>query len=492
MSNPAHGLFWKIHKYAGLTACAWLLVLGVTGFLLDHHEWRWLNQTSVPATWTSKQIGRLVPGTVIRHIAVSGGSIMGASERGAWYSRNRGKQWMPIKFAGEAEQPQVHAVAGLGRGSATRQYLATDDGLWLLSADQRLAQRAGLDGDNLTSMSEGYVDGTLVVVRDRSTLLQVEPGGRIVDIPLRPNLIGVGADVPIRRVVMDIHFGRGLLGGRWSVWLNDLGGLAMTMLSVTGLGYWWVTRPGRRRGLSISAQRGAIRWLFRSHGPVIGLVAVVPIFYLSITALPLNHIYGFIASVEGKSVSRAVLPPAYRLTTFDDAIDGVAAWPSRPGRISLATRLGMIESRDNGQSWRRDLTMPVPDGAPGANLFRTGTHIFAGIGGGDNFMRDATGRWERIDGPSAAITSMAPWDGGWMVKDSRSFFVGRTGSRQFTDVKIPFKAAAPGTPLFLFVADVHAGVIFHEQFKWLNDLFAVLAILLALSGPVIWFRRKWI
>ena len=41
------------------------------------------------------------------------------------------------------------------------------------------------------------------------------------------------------------------------------------------------------------------------------------------------------------------------------------------------------------------------------------------------------------------------------------------------------------------MADVHAGVIFHNQFKWLNDLFAVLAITLVISGPVIWWRRKW-
>ncbi len=492
MQKPARDLFWKLHKYAGLTACLWLFVLGLTGVLLDHHEWRWLNQNSVPASWTSKQIGRLVPGTVMRHIAVSGKTLLGASERGTWYSPDQGKNWLQLAFAGESGQPQVHGLASVTRDGGTSRFLATDDGLWLLADDLKSAQRAGLAGSNLTSLSEGHANGTLMAVRGHGELLQIDTQGGVSVLPLRPSLTGLGQDVPVQRVVMEIHFGRGLLPGQWAIWLNDLGGIALIILSTTGLGYWWVTRPGRRRGLSMAAQRGTIRWLFRSHGPVIGLIAVVPILYLSITAIPLNHIYGFIDSVKGKTVDRAVLPPAYRLTTFDHAIDGAVAWPGQPGRISLATRFGIIESRDNGQTWRPDLTIPVPDSAPGANLFRSGDLVFAGIGGGDNFRRTATGAWEPIKGPSTAITSATPTDGGWMIKNSRGFFVAPVGSNQFTDVKIPFKAAAPGTPLFLFMADIHAGVIFHEQFKWLNDLFAGLAILLALSGPVIWFRRKWI
>ncbi len=492
MQKQVRDFFWKVHKYAGLTACLWLFVLGLTGVLLDHHEWRWLNQNSVPAGWTSKQIGRLVPATVMRHIAVSGERTLGASERGTWHSSDRGKRWLPVVFANEAGQPQVHALASVTRDAGSSLFLATDDGLWRLSGDLTSAQRAGLAGSNLTSLSEGHSDGTLMAVRDHRELLQIDLHGGVATLPLRPSLTGISADLPAQRVVMDIHFGRGLLPGRWAIWLNDLGGTALIILSATGLGYWWVTRPGRRRGLSMGAQRSTMRWLFRSHGPVLGLIAVIPILYLSITAIPLNHIYGFIESAKDQTVERAALPPAYRLTTFDDAIDGVVAWPGQPGRISLATRFGLIESRDNGQSWRADLTIPVPDGAPGANLFRSGDTVFAGIGGGVNFSRTATGAWEPIKGPSAAITSAAPADGGWMVKNSRGFFVAPAGSNQFTDAKILFKAAAPGTPLFLFMADIHAGVIFHEQFKWLNDLFSGLAILLALSGPVVWYRRKWI
>ena len=38
--------YWSffIHKWAGLVGAAWLAVLGLTGFLLDHDSWRWIQQ----------------------------------------------------------------------------------------------------------------------------------------------------------------------------------------------------------------------------------------------------------------------------------------------------------------------------------------------------------------------------------------------------------------------------------------------------------------
>ena len=96
MPPRLHRVMRAVHKYAGLTACAWLLVLALTGIALDHNEWRWLNQTSVPPAWTAKQIGRLVSGTIMRHIAVADGAVLGASERGARRAADGGKTWVLV------------------------------------------------------------------------------------------------------------------------------------------------------------------------------------------------------------------------------------------------------------------------------------------------------------------------------------------------------------------------------------------------------------
>ncbi len=47
-------------------------------------------------------------------------------------------------------------------------------------------------------------------------------------------------------------------------------------------------------------------------------------------------------------------------------------------------------------------------------------------------------------------------------------------------------------PWYFVIEALHSGLLFHAQWKWLNDLFAILAIVLVLTGLVRWWRVKWI
>jgi uncharacterized iron-regulated membrane protein len=102
------------------------------------------------------------------------------------------------------------------------------------------------------------------------------------------------------------------------------------------------------------------------------------------------------------------------------------------------------------------------------------------------------GVWRQIKGPPTAMTSATRRADQWLFKSSRGFYTAPDGAAAYPSAGIEFKHAAPGTTWYLFMADIHAGVIFHDQFKWLNDLFAACAVLLVLSGPVIWLRRRWV
>lgn len=483
----------KVHKIAGLAALGWLLVLGLTGFLLDHHEWRWLNQNSVPAAWTSKAIGRLVPATVMRHIAVSEGTIFGASERGAWWSDDRGRRWTKVRFEGLDDQPQTRAIAEIKRDRFSELYLATDDGVWALAADRRSARKVAAQDLHVTSVTLAHDGRNLLGVIDKSRLVKIDiVSGRVRHLPIKAEISGLPKSLPLGRTAMDLHFGVGTFAGRWSLLVNDIAGIALVILSATGIGYWWVTRAGKRKGLSMRSQRSAIRWLYRAHGPVIGLVAAIPILLLAVTAFPMNHIYGFLGWSEERTVARASLPPAFQARTFDGAIDDVVAWPNDPNRIMLATRFGLLETRDGGRTWQADNSVPRADGTAGANLFRVGDRVFAGFGR-DNFVKlPDSEAWRPVAGLPSAVTSASRDGEAWYLKNSRGFFTGKDDALGFKDAQISFRHAASGTPMFLFMADVHAGTVFHEQFKWFNDMIAALAVLLVLSGPVIWLRRKWI
>ncbi len=489
-----HKAFWAVHKYAGLLACAWLLVVAVTGVLLDHHEWRWLNQISVPASWSSPQVQRITPATIMRHIAVGPSAVLGASERGTWLSTDRGREWRKVRFEGLSGQPQTHGLAGDAETGFAAVRLATDDGLWVMSPDGKTARRLALEGQHVTALSPGHDAASLVAVIDHSRLVRVAlPSGAVTPLAVGRDIGGLSTHVPFNSFIREIHFGRGLLAGRGSIWLNDLGGIGLAVLSLTGLSYWAFKRFGNRSGLTVAARRDVLRWLFRAHGPVVGLLAAIPILYLALTAIPLNHVIGFIAATKDWMVPRAAITPAYQGRTLTHEIDGVAAWPDQPGRLTIASRFGVLESRDNGASWRPDTSLPIDDHGAGANVFRAGDRIFVGDAGGKNYVRPAGGAgWVKLSGPSAAISGAAHRGGTWYVKNSRSIFMSDGVSPTYVDSKIPFKSAAPGTPLFLFMADIHTGIIIHSQFKWLSDLFAALAVALAISGPVIWLRRKWV
>lgn len=487
-----HRILWTIHKYAGLTACVWLFVLSVTGVLLDHHEWRWQSQVSVPSSWTSERIDRLVPGTVMRYVAATPEAVFGASERGAWRSADKGETWDKITFQGLNHQPQVEGIIGSAGATFSGVLLTTDDGLWGLGPDGLSARRVALAGFHLSGGSPGHAPGEVVVVRDHTDLIKVRiADGAATPIARGDEIRGVGDEVAFNTFIREVHFGRGLLQGRWSIWLNDLGGIAMAVLAFSGLAYWAMKRFGKSIRWPVPVRRKTMRWLYRTHAPILGLLGAIPILYLALTAFPMNHIYGFLDVTKGWTVSRASLPPAYQPTSLNHEIDGVVAWPNQPGRLSITTRFGILESRDNGQSWRLDET--VPDADKGGNLFRAENAVFLGRGGNKNLMHPAgEGAWVPIKGPPTAMTSATRRDGQWLFKSSRGFYTAPDGAAAYPSAGIDFKHAAPGTTWFLFMADIHAGVIFHDQFKWLNDLFAACAVLLVLSGPMIWLRRRWV
>ena len=49
----------------------------------------------------------------------------------------------------------------------------------------------------------------------------------------------------------------------------------------------------------------------------------------------------------------------------------------------------------------------------------------------------------------------------------------------------------PGVPLFTWFLRAHMGTIFWSQWKWVNDVFSVAAVLLSFTGLVRWWRKKW-
>lgn len=493
--------FLKIHRWAGLGAVVWLTLLCATGIILDHPEWRWTAQTPTPAEWSSTRVQRIAPATIMRYIAVNTDEsrFIGASERGFWYSDDKGTSWNDIEFVGASGTPQVKRMLGSHTGNLNDLVIATDDGIWQVTDYGLTAERLGLDGRFVSSLSEGAAPGTLLAVLDESELVTFDTtSGTMEAIDIQANVTGLSEKLPFYRVMMDLHFGHGTLPGAGSLWLNDIAGFGMIILGITGVLSWWLPKRWKKNKTPGSKRQKIYRWLFRGHAPIVGFVALIPILIITTTAIPMNHILDFIPWSRGMEVERASLPPAYQATSFGHTIRGAVAFPGNPDRLQMTTRFGILESRDRGQSWRVETSLPLPPSMnmTGGGLFRVGDRVFAAFSGGRNFWRqDNQQDWTKINGPKRAITAAAQAsDNIWYVKNSKAIFRGSftEGAEPMVESGVTFRNAAPGTPFYLFAADIHAGVIFHDQWGWFNDIITVLAIMLALSGPIIWLRKKWL
>ena len=513
-----------VHKVCALIALAWLSVLGLTGLILDHHEWRWSHQWTVPQSWSSAGINRLVRGTIMREFEADANDpslFLGASERGMWRTTDAGKTWTDVAWTesdGTAlpTSPQVYDFVSGPSGDLNHVWVATDDGIWVVQDRGTRAVPFALRGDQITSLTTGSSTNQLLGVIEESRIFCIQLKSDLsADSITFTNVndvtvTGLPTHIDLGRFMFELHLGRGFLPQPWSIIVNDYAGLSIAILSVTGLLFWWLPRRWRDKKpqAGVKARQNILRWLYRAHGPTIGLLGAIPILYVSVTGIALDHVTPFLRATKDILLNRNSLPPIYAFEDLTGEISSIVGFSGEPERLLAATRFGAISSVNGGRTWAVDETLPrSTDGtdAGRTNVFRDGDYVFVGIGGVGQFSKhDAAATWTEIplDGPKLAITDASRRGDVWYLKNSRAIYTGKLNSEEplvasdqgnpkvFIDSKIEFPPLT-GTTLFLFIAGVHTGGVIHSQWEWVNDFVAVLAIILVFSGPVLWWRRKW-
>jgi len=564
---PLYRWSFTIHKWAGLIAAVWLGVLGLTGFFMNNGEWRWLQQVTAPGWLASENVAQNAARNVFRYLQIdpADASIrVAGGPRGLWRSADGGASWSPTRFE-DGAHPQIFVVEADPARGWEKLWIGTDDGLFVTTDKGETARPAALLGESVTALAQGASPSEMLGVVDKSRVFRFDP-----ETPSKIEMLDLGPlpeearpeSVRLHRFIRSIHFGRGLFEPATSRLINELGGLAMFTLAITGLLYWgfgkWWRMQAKAgvRGMSPDAKRATTSWLYRIHGATIGLFAAPVLLYLALTGIVIDHDQELGDLLRSIVTPKALYTPAFRPSVWDERIDAIVGYPGAPGVFSVGNFLGLFTTADDGKTWARE---DDAEGRPigGANrMRRIGDRVvmMSGMGStamirGDDFvfhqaalappegmtMGMGPGRGKGTGagmgmgrpremgerrGDDAASGNQPPHGAGESAgRPARAMMVGamsrgfaptdvtafngdllwRTGAKLVVTspdgarIKMlePTQPEAPGVPMFMWLRSLHTGALFWSEWRWVNDIFATLALFLIATGLIRWWRQKW-
>ena len=500
----------RLHSWAGIVAAAWLLVLAVTGLMqLNRGSWSWqwsggLALDERMAERDDKQLWRhhqLDPGQPLRRV------VSGAA--GAWLTEDGGKRWHRLTF-GAGVVRNVAALETVGSGDDWAVFAGTDDGAWHLDVAQRRFVPIGLQGQSVNSLA---IDETRIVAAVRMSQLftlsragmgtgrgAADAGG------WQPLALGPlpAADAPphvdLGRFLQDLHVARGLFGGPFDQWLWNLSAVGLLLLCLTGVLHWsikeWTSRSRQRaveRKPSPAAMRRVfdlLRWCFRAHAMVLGIVLALPLLLIFVTGFYQDHRTDVQQLFRTLHVPAFLLTPSYRGDGWRGQVNNVAlARDDRGPLLAIGNRRGMFTSRDDGASWRRESGFL----GPAMRLRNVGGELFVP----GRMMRRVqvrrAGEWTplRVPPPVVMVNEMSAGPGGtlWWTRGDTIFITSSAGQMRGKAANaLPRLGYVPWATI---ASRVHDGALISVHWKWVNDVVALLGVLLVVTGVMRWFQRRW-
>jgi len=476
----------RLHKWIGLIAAIWLLVLGATGFVLDHREWRWQWQSGVSSHWLpesfteTKEIDQFKLYQLHLHNnlqQVAGGPT------GLWWTEDAGDHWQATMFKGET--PFVYKL--LRSNVADKLWIASGNGLWLSSDFGVTAIQVALPSEPVTALAPGFEKGTLFGVVDRSRVFKFNVKDNSVNwLALAPLPVGQPLkEIELSRLVRDLHFGRGVVAPNIDLFLNDVTGIGLVVLAISGFLFFWLPKRWKTHKQAAHVKKRTIQQLYRVHSATCGVLIAIPIIYLGITGIILDHADDLRGWLKATKVPALLHAPTYSRTDWNQQIYGIATLKN-PERLLLGGRYGLMVSEEPGHQWRQDqrVTGFV------WTLTQQGEHLFiGGMGAPNRFWVDET--WHMAPKTGHMPSSVTTDKRGWVYwKNKEGVKAGPLGKLAHKEtITLP---ASTQTPWYYVFDGLHTGLLIHPYWPWINDFFAVCSILLVITGLKRWWRRKWL
>jgi uncharacterized iron-regulated membrane protein len=487
------------HKWAGLFAFVWLTVLGFTGWIMNHREdWNWIWQRGLPVALFPENVVTTANTGLARHLQFNPAQPkeqITAGARGAWWSADAGKTWQPAASA--TPLPLIVNAVEPAPGWS-RVWFGTHDGVWLSTDHGRTLQPFALAGTQVTALALGASADELIGVAEKSRVFRIAlhaaaaPSVTWLDLaPAAQSTTAPGTN--LSRLTLDLHYGRGLFVAFWDELINDVAGLGLAALGLTGLLLWllplnWRKKRERHAALpSARTRKSVLVWLMGIHAKWLGPVIVLPLAWLFLTGIYIGHFTPLSKWFKATPVAQSALPPTYALRHWDDWIEAIAAYPGQPARFSLGTRTGLFTTDDLGRTWRTET------GVTGGvlRLRRIGDDLLAPNGMSGSAQRLTPAGWRAVAAAgshldmASEVTPLA--DGRLLWKHGAMLHISDADGRELEGRA--FKGPrAEIVPFYTVASRLHTGALFWKQWKWINDAFALAGLVLLGTGLVRWWR----
>jgi len=434
---------YKIHKISGLSGGILLLLLAITGFLLNHGNWNFLYTTtfeteSITLLDKDKRLfeSYYVDKNDEDHIIV-------ATKRGLYESDDGGLDFeRPLNIQATNIQSSKYGV-----------YVSTSDGLYK-SSDTGW-KNVLLKGIYLTSLS--IHNNIALAVEEKKYIYTIDLSKNVI---LNKTTVEIAtkdlqSDIPLSRIVRDLHVGGGLFDDGISVLLNDYAALFLIFLALSGYYVWYLIKTKR------SAKRA--RKLIKLHSNIFAILAALFLIILAITGVVFNHKNEFRNFMRTTQISYNVLPPIYRSLKED-----IWAIDYDGENYRVGNRLGVYKSQDLSNWTKEDSGFAYRMNRLDGKLFVSGM--------------SSTNRFLENDKYTVIPRTPQMFRNVINIDNEIAFLHFKT-----TQVLLP---EYENVTLYSIILAIHDGSFFSTWWFWLYDYAAFTLIVLSLTGTYRWYIKK--
>lgn len=440
----------KIHKLSGLIAGIVIFILFFTGLFLNHDNWKFLHNITfemVPSNiykYNSKNLNSFwINPSNSNHINI-------ASQRGVFESFDNGKTY----------KKNLDEITSSIKSHKTFLYASTSRGLYKKEIGSTLWKIYLLEGKVVSSINI-YKDKLLAVIdKSEIVLIDLNENTKILSSVINIEEENLNKDIKLSRFVRDLHYGRGLFDGNFSLYINDYASIICTLLFISSLFLWWFIKNVKNN----HEHAKKIKIFVKIHSNIFVIVCIIPVLILIITGIFLDHGKGLRSVMNNTTISSTFLPPVYKTLRHDiwgADFDG--------GYFYIGNRYGVYKSKE-----LKSFSL-VSSGFAYKMIRDNETLYVSGMGSANRILKDK--KWEFLKNAPHMFKDV-------FIKDSKVQYFSSHGNKginlpKFEDVS-----------LYTLFLSLHDGSYFASWWVWINDIASIFLLILFVTGIIRWYLRS--